>query len=74
MAEFRVALKDRNGFDICEETVEGAKAARARAIYLLSEEHADMIGTSHDTLETFKVEVQAIPSGECLWDRFFKAA
>ncbi|MFC3058550.1 hypothetical protein [Paenirhodobacter populi] len=70
MAEYTVILKDRDGFDICTALVDGLPAAKARARYLLSDEHAAMIGTTHDDLGTYKVEVQSNASGVCLWDAF----
>lgn len=70
MAEYDVVLKDRDGCDICTDLVDGLPAAKARAKYLLSDEHAALIGSTHDTLGTHKVEVQATRTGKCLWDAF----
>lgn len=70
MSEFYIVLKDKDGFEICSDVVEGKAAAKQRARYMLSPNHAAMIGTSHEDLGTFKVEVQAMGSGECLWDAF----
>lgn len=70
MSEYDVVLKDRDGCDICTDLIDGLVAAKARAKYLLSDEHAKQIGTSHNDLGTFKVEVQATPTGACLWDAF----
>ena len=73
MNEYDVVLKDRDGFDICTDLIEGLSAAKARARYLLSEDHAKAIGTTHADLMTHKVEVQATRTGAVLWD-FFVAA
>jgi hypothetical protein len=70
MSEYDVVLKDRDGFDICTDIVEGLTAAKSRAKYLLSEDHAKAIGTTHADLRTYKVEVQATRTGACLWDAF----
>lgn len=70
MSEYDVVLKDRDGYDICTDLVDGLAEAKTRARYLLSDKHADVIGTSHDTLGTYKVEVQAKKTGVCLWDAF----
>ncbi len=70
MSEYDVVLKDRDGCDICTDLIDGLPAAKAHAKYLLSEEYAKHIGTSHDVLGTYKVEVQATRTGGCLWDAF----
>lgn len=70
MSEYDVILKDRDGCDICAALVDGLPAAKARARYLLSDDHATILGTSHDDLGTYKVEVQATRTGACLWDAF----
>lgn len=70
MNEYDVVLKDRDGYDICTDLIYGLAAAKARAKYLLSDEHAAMLGTTHDDLGTHKVEVQATRTGACLWDAF----
>lgn len=70
MSEYDVVLKDRDGYDICTDLIDGLDAAKARAKYLLSDDHAKVIGTSHDALGTYKVEVQATRTGACLWDAF----
>lgn len=70
MGEYDVVLIDRDGCDICADLIEGLAAAKARAKYLLSDDHAKQIGTDHETLGTYKVEVQATRTGACLWDAF----
>lgn len=70
MSEYDVVLKDRDGFDIFTELVDGLAVAKARAKYLLSDEYAAAIDTTHDALGTHKVEVQATRTGACLWDAF----
>ena len=40
MSEYDVVLKDRDGCDICTDLIDGLVAAKARAKYLLSDEHA----------------------------------
>ncbi len=70
MAEYNVVLKDRDGYDICTDLENGLPSAKARAKYLLSNNHATLLGTSHDDLGTYKVEVQNVTTGECLWDDF----
>lgn len=70
MSEYDVVLIDRDGCDICADLIDGLVAAKARARYLLSDDHAKQIGTTHDTLGTYKVEVQATRTGACLWDAF----
>ena len=70
MAEYDVVLQDADGCDICTDLEYGLAAAKKRAKYLLSEDHAHAIGTTHDDLRTYKVEVQATRTGECLWDAF----
>ena len=70
MSEYDVILKDRDGDDICADLVDGLGAAKTRARYLLSDVHAKNLGTSHDDLGTYKVEVQATRTGVCLWDAF----
>jgi hypothetical protein len=70
MNEYDVVLKDADGFDICTDLVEGLTAAKARAKYLLSDDHAKVIGTTHAELGTHKAEVQATRTGAVLWDAF----
>lgn len=70
MSEYDVVLIDRDGCDICADLIDGLVAARARAKYLLSEDYAKQIGSTHDTLGTYKAEVQATRTGACLWDAF----
>lgn len=70
MAEYNVVLKGHDGCDICADLVDGLPAAKTRAKYLLSDEHAAVIGSTHDLLGTYKVEIQANRTGECLWDAF----
>lgn len=67
MSEYDVVLKDRDGFDICTDLIEGLTAAKARAKYLLSDDHLKLIGAADDA---YKVEVQATRTGACLWDDF----
>lgn len=68
-SEHRVVLKDRDGYDICEDLEYRLADAKKRAKYLLSDDHARAIGSTHKDLGTYKVEVQA-PNGECIWDSF----
>lgn len=70
MNEYDVVLRDRDGFDICTDLVEGLTAAKKRAEYLLTDDYAKTLGTTHDTLGTHKVEVQATRTGSCIWDAF----
>ncbi len=53
MAEYDVVLKDADGCDICTDLEYGLAAAKKRAKYLLSEDHAHAIGTTHDDLRTY---------------------
>lgn len=68
MATYNVILKDRDDYDICADLVDGMTAAKARAKYLLTDAFAKSIETTHATLGTCRVEVQAADTGVCLWD------
>lgn len=70
MAEYDVVLFDKDGFEICAELIDGLSAAKARAAYLLSDDHARNMETTHDALGTEKAEVQAASTGNCIWDKF----
>jgi len=67
---YDVVLKDADGFDICTDLIEGLTAAKARAKYLLSEDHANVIGSTRLDLGVHKVEVQATRTGAVVWDAF----
>lgn len=68
--KYFVVLKDTEGFDISSDIVEGRADADKRARYLLSDEHAKSMGTTHKALGTHKVEVQDYHNGACIWDAF----
>lgn len=70
MSEYDVVLKDADGCDICTDIEYGLVAAKRRAMYLLSDDHTRQLGTTHEVLGTYKVEVQATRTGKCLWDAF----
>jgi hypothetical protein len=71
MSEYIVALKDADGFDICTDLVEGLARAKAHAKYLLSDNYAKAIGSTHATLGTHKAEVHTVHTGGAiLWDAF----
>jgi hypothetical protein len=72
MTEYLVLLKDADGYDITAQFVEGLKAAKERAKYLLTDSYAHNIETTHQELNSYKVEVRASSSAECLWDAFRK--
>lgn len=74
LGEYDVVLKDRDGCDICTDLVQGLGAAKARAKYLLSAEHARAMETTHQDLGTFTVQVQACRTGAVLWDAFIEVA
>lgn len=69
MAEYTVTLKDSAKFDIYAEKADGLKIAKTLAKYLLSDDYAKRLGTSHDILNTTKVEITN-SSDECVWDSF----
>ena len=71
MAYLDVILRDQDGFDIVTDAVDGMAAAKIRARYLLTEEYAARLGTSHATLGTHKVEVRNA-DGTCLFDAFLQ--
>jgi hypothetical protein len=68
MAEYQVILKDTEGYKIASDAIEGIKAAKTRAKYLLTDEYAQRIGTDHKTLGTHKVEVHN--KSVVVWDAF----
>ena len=67
MADYRVVLKNSYGDEIVAEIVPGLAAAKARAKYFLSPEYARQGKTTHEAMDTQKVEVLNA-RGECLWD------
>ncbi|MGN8119960.1 hypothetical protein [Labrys sp. 22185] len=69
MTEYNVILRDADGCDIVSDLIEGLPAAKKRARYMLSDEFARYLGSSHETLWTHKAEVQTA-DGECVWDAF----
>ena len=74
MSEYDVVLKDNFGCDITTDLVEGLPDAKKRATYFLSDAYAKTIGTTHETLGTHKVEIQATRTAVCIWDAFLKKA
>lgn len=71
MAEYSVVLIDADGYDISVDFVEGVKAAKERAKYFLGDTYVRNCGTTHDSLNTNKVEVRN-EVGDCLYDFFRK--
>lgn len=69
MAEYSVVLLDSDGCETVNDLVETLPAAKARAKYLLSDDFARSIESTHETQGTAKVEIRNA-SGECLWDAF----
>jgi len=69
MAEYNVVLLDKDGCETANDLIDGLPAAKKRAKYLLSDDFAAAVESTHDTLGTVKAEVRN-QAGECLWDAF----
>lgn len=69
MAQYNVVLLDRDGCETVNDVVDGMAAAKKRARYLMSESFAFDVGSTHETLGSYKTEVRA-ENGECLADFF----
>jgi len=68
---YRVILLDEEGCHICDNDVcNSLQSAKGIAKYLLSDEHAQLLESSHEDLGTHKVEVRN-EQGECVWDEFY---
>jgi hypothetical protein len=72
MASYRVILKDAEDYEINTHLTDGLKAAKEQAKYLLTDTYARRLGTSHDSLNTHKVEVREEDTLDCVWDAFRK--
>lgn len=64
--DFEVRLLDADGEIIIASVQENMKQAKEKAMYYLSERYAIDVESSHEDLESRKVEVWK--GGECLWD------
>lgn len=69
MAEYNVILKDAEGHDTVADVIEGMTAAKRHARYLISDDFARYMETTHESLQTSKAEVHNV-RGECVWDVF----
>ena len=69
MAQYNVLLLDSDGCETVNDLIDGLPAAKKRAKYLLSDAFADSVESTHEALQTKKVEVRS-ENGECLWDVF----
>jgi hypothetical protein len=67
--EYRIVLRDANGFDIGERFAMGLKESKIAAKYLLSEDYARAIESTHADQQTAKAEV-INDSGEVVADYF----
>lgn len=67
---YLVILKDREGYEITSQIVDGLKEAKRQAKYFLSEDYALFVGTTHENLETYKVEIGDMADGAVVEDYF----
>lgn len=66
--DFEVRLLDEDGEIIIASVQENMTQAKEKAMYYLSERYAMDVESSHEDLESRKVEVWK--GGECLWDAY----
>jgi hypothetical protein len=65
-----VCLLDGDGYPIKKiEDIEGLMEAKTQARYLLSDDWAYLSETTHERLDTHKVEILD-EDGDCIWDKF----
>jgi hypothetical protein len=77
MDRYQIRLINAHGDWIMETSADTKKAAIAKAKYLLTDKYADDCVTTHDRLETEKVEIHDVllRSGiSCIWDRCREAS
>lgn len=72
MATYTITLLDVDYYEVSSAEVEGQVSAKDRAKYMLTEEYARNIGTTHAALATHKVELRKEGEKECLWDKFYR--
>ena len=68
MMSYTVILKDVDGYEVTRTSEDNLKQARESARYFLTDTYAARLGTTHNDLNTHKVEV--CKNGECVWDAF----
>lgn len=64
---YNVILRDSKGYEISSREAEGLKKAKESAKYLASEDYARVCESSHETMDSSRVEV-VNDDGECVWD------
>jgi hypothetical protein len=68
-SKYNVVLLDGDGYELSSRPADTLKAAKADAKYLLSDDYARVVETSHADMQTEKVEVRG-SAGEVVWDKF----
>ena len=69
MTQYSVVLLDMNDKETANSLADNLTAARGQAKYYLSNDFVRYVETTHEDLQTEKVEIHN-ESGECLWGRF----
>lgn len=63
-------LLDKDGYTITEMECETKKEAKERCLYYLSDKYSLYNETTHERLQTEKVEL--LINNECVWDKFYE--
>lgn len=68
-SKYNVVLLDGEGFELSSRPADTLKAAKADGKYLLSDNYARVIESTHADQRTHKIEVRD-SAGEVVWDKF----
>lgn len=68
--KYTVKLLCKKGFEITSRPADTIKESKVIGKYLLSDNYAHNSETTHENLDTEKVEVYNNATGVCVWDRY----